>query len=124
MNLPWDDPNHDVLADIRKAYQDGWNKLGMSVPMKPSDPAYWMLSSPHTSTPTVFRKGCYICEDPEFAQMGMPLCKPCQEAGRGDGHSAADNPICDDCGHECHPECGCYPELMNNGNNSNDIWVV
>lgn len=95
--------------------------------MKPSDPAYWMLFGGHTSTPKVFRKGCYICEDPEFAQMGLSLCtpcKPCIEAGRGEGHTPADNPICDDCGHECHSNCGCYSELMTDGNNSNDVRIV
>jgi hypothetical protein len=68
---------------------------------QPDDPAYMLLKDGHTSTPKVYRSGCYICEDPEFAQMGLPLCHPCpacQEAGRGDGHIAADDIVCDDCG--------------------------
>jgi hypothetical protein len=73
--------------------------------MKPTDPAYWMLLDEYTTTPTIFKKGCYICEDPEFAQMGLPLCYPCKACG---GHVAADDPVCDDCEHECHPNCGHY----------------
>jgi hypothetical protein len=66
----------------------------MSVPMKPSDPAYWMLSDEHTTTPVIYREGCYICEDPEFAQMGMPLCYKCSKC---QGHVPADDTVCDDC---------------------------
>jgi hypothetical protein len=57
-----------------------------------------MLADPNIhSTTTVFKEGCYICEDPEFAQMGMPLCYACQFC---DGHVAADDVVCDDCGKE------------------------
>ena len=70
--------------------------------MKPSDPAYWMLTDGKTSTPTVHRAGCYICEDPEFSAMGLPLCKPCPDcsakAGEPAGHVPADDEECDDCG--------------------------
>lgn len=66
----------------------------MSVPMKPSDPAYWMLCDEFTTTPVVYREGCYICEDPEFAQMGLPLCRRCVCGG----HIPADHCVCDDCG--------------------------
>lgn len=68
---------------------------------QPHDPAYALLKDGHTTTPKVYRRGCYICEDPEFAQMGLPLCRPCpecQKAGRGDGHVAADDCVCDVCG--------------------------
>jgi hypothetical protein len=77
-----------------------------SVAARPQDPAFWMLLDGHTSTPVVYLKGCYICEDPEFAQMGMPLCRPCPEcvkAGRGQGHVAADDTTCDECGAEDGP---------------------
>jgi hypothetical protein len=67
----------------------------MSEKMKPDDPAYWMLSDEHTSTPTVHKEGCYICEDAEFAQMGLPLCYACKACG---GHVPADDPVCSDCG--------------------------
>lgn len=73
----------------------------MSKPMQPGDPAYWMLLDEHTSTPVVFREGCYICEDLEFAQMGLPLCRQCPQCvGReiGTGHVPADDDTCDDCG--------------------------
>ena len=71
-----------------------------SVPMKPSDPAYWMLKDDFVTIPTIFREGCYICEDPEFAQMGLPLCNPCGycKAEGNTGHVPADDEDCDDCG--------------------------
>ena len=64
----------------------------MSQKMKPNDPAYWMLSDGVTSTPTVYNDDCYICRDPEFAQMGLPLCYPCLACG---AHVPADDPVCD-----------------------------
>ena len=67
----------------------------MSVKMKPSDPAYWMLFDGVTSTPVVHKPGCYICEDPEFAQMGLPLCRECPYCK---GHVPADDTVCDNCG--------------------------
>jgi hypothetical protein len=78
--------------------------------MKTSDPAYWMLKDGHTSTPQVYRDGCYICEDPEFAQMGLPLCRPCPQCMRNAenegqmGHIAADDEVCDDCGYNLAEE--------------------
>jgi hypothetical protein len=71
----------------------------MSEKMKPSDPAYWMLSDDFTTTPVkgLYRDYCYICRDPEFAQMGLPLCYECPECK---GHVAADDTICDDCGYD------------------------
>ncbi len=69
----------------------------MSKPLPLDDPARWMLHDSHTSTKTVHRDGCYICDDPEFAQMGLPLCFPCSSCG---GHVAADDTWCDDCGHD------------------------
>jgi len=69
----------------------------MSTKMKPSDPAYWMLFDGVETTPIVHMKGCYICEDPEFAQMGLPLCRKCPFCG---GHVAADDSVCDGCGRD------------------------
>lgn len=63
----------------------------------PGDPAYALIANPNIhSTPNtdIFRSDCYICLDPEFALMGMPLCKPCEACG---GHVAADDTVCDDC---------------------------
>lgn len=70
---------------------------------QPDDPAFALLQDDFTTKPKVYRKGCYICEDPEFALMGLPLCRPCpkcQEEGRGDGHVAADDTQCDDCAYD------------------------
>lgn len=67
----------------------------MSVPMKPNDPCYFMLFDGVETTPVVHSQNCYICRDPEFAQMGLPLCRKCPVCG---GHVAADDTRCDDCG--------------------------
>jgi len=76
--------------------------LTQSTQMDVSDPAYFLLSDGRTSSSTIKRQGCYICEDPEFAQMGLPLCQPCaactQKAGSPAGHIPADDSVCDDCG--------------------------
>jgi hypothetical protein len=73
----------------------------MSIPLPPDDPAQILLQDDFTSTPCVNDDDCYICQDPEFAQMGLPLCRKCKEcekAGRGDGHVPADDTICTICG--------------------------
>ena len=67
----------------------------MSIKMKPGDPASWMLFDGVETTPVVYSPDCYICNDPEFAQMGLPLCRACPVCG---GHIAADDSRCDDCG--------------------------
>lgn len=75
----------------------------MSQPLKPSDPAYFLLErgrrDPSFRTPTpIFKKGCYICEDPEFSMMGLPVCKPCPVLVDGQpcgAHWAADDSVCD-----------------------------
>lgn len=74
----------------------------------PDDPAYWMLQKGRSdptwrSTPEVFEAGCYICEDPEYALMGLPLCKPCpmcQREGGSEGHVPADDTVCSVCGYD------------------------
>lgn len=68
--------------------------------MKPDDPAYWMLFDGVVSTPIVYDPNCYICNDPEFAQMGLPLCYACLVCC---GHVAADDCVCSN-GHE-QPTC-------------------
>lgn len=77
----------------------------MSVPLSPDDPCYPMLleglrDPSKRSTTTVYRQGCYICDDPEFALMGLPLCYPCKECG---AHVPADDSVCDN-GHDNQPE--------------------
>ena len=69
----------------------------MPVPMRRDDPSYWMMLDDFTTTPVVYRAGCYICEDAEFAQMGLPLCRKCPVC---DGHIPADDTICNDCGYD------------------------
>jgi len=69
----------------------------MSVKMKPGDPASWMLFDGVETTPVVYNANCYICNDPEFAQMGLPLCRKCPKCG---GHITADDTVCDDCGYD------------------------
>lgn len=73
----------------------------MSAPLKKDDPSYWMLLDDFTTTPVVHREGCYICEDPEFAQMGLPLCYKCPKC---EGHIAADDTVCDDCEYDIQDE--------------------
>ena len=65
----------------------------------PTDPAYSLLTDGYTSKPdpTIFRAGCYICTDPEFAQMGLPLCYKCPKCN---GHVPADDSVCSDCGED------------------------
>jgi hypothetical protein len=83
-------------------------EMGLGPRTRPSDPAYFLLADGHTTKPVVHDPLCYICNDPEFAQMGLPLCRPCphcREAGRGDGHVPADDTVCTECGHdECERE--------------------
>lgn len=68
----------------------------------PDDPAAWMLRDDFTSTPVsgLYRGDCYICRDPEFAQMGLPLCYECPLCR---GHVPADDTICTDCGEDAQP---------------------
>ena len=92
----------------------------MSVPMKPDDAAYWMLQRGQNEAwavatgqisedettwitkSTVFNSHCYICNDPEFALMGLPLCFPCPTLVDGvecGEHIAADDTVCE-AGHD------------------------
>lgn len=71
-----------------------------------TDPAYALLVDPNvfsTPDPDVYDEHCYICTDPEFAQMGMSLCRSCLiclREGRGAGHIPADDTECTACGAE------------------------
>lgn len=42
----------------------------------------------------VYKDDCYICNDPDIARYGLPMCYPCRFCG---GHVAADAGICDVC---------------------------
>jgi hypothetical protein len=90
---------NEVCYWCGKACQGMCLNLGTSTQMSPSNPAYFMLSDGVTSTPTVHSDSCYICGDPEFAQMGLPLCNACLACG---GHVAADDTECDDCGADAY----------------------
>lgn len=65
--------------------------------MHPGDPAWSLMTDDFTSSPVpgIYRQNCYICRDPEFAQMGLPLCSKCDACG---GHVPADDITCTDCG--------------------------
>ena len=66
---------------------------------QPDDPAMALLNDPNVySVPndSIYNEGCYICVDPEFAAMGLPLCYPCDACG---SHVPADDVECD------NPEC-------------------
>ena len=79
----------------------------MSVPLPPGDPARRLLKYDEFGcridqiSTTVYRDGCYICEDPEFAQLGLPFCYPCRFCG---GHCQADDSVCDDCDKDQTPD--------------------
>ena len=71
---------------------------------QPEDPAQVLLQNPDIySVPNddIFDPSCYICVDPEFAAMGLPLCYPCPKCG---GHIAADDGDCGACGYSGHEE--------------------
>lgn len=61
----------------------------------PLDHAYDLLLDDFTTTSAVYDPDCYICADPEFAQMGLPLCYECDNCN---GHVPADDSICTNCG--------------------------
>jgi len=124
-----------LREDAENRYQDGdLGALRHSTAHRPHDPAFALLLDGFTTTPVVHQDGCYICEDPEYAQMGLPLCRPCPECKRkqeicrvcdgkggtphtgpcsdclgtgllgGLGHIPADDTICTSCGYEDGPE--------------------
>lgn len=87
--------------------------LTSSQQMKSDDPAYFMLKDGHATSANVYDPKCYICKDPEFAQMGLPLCQPCQKcsaieiqggAPPSKGHIPADDTVCTVCGHDLFSE--------------------
>ena len=91
-----------VHAQPERAAESG---EAMSQPIPLTDPCYFMLAEGmHDETKRSVqrgpkRAGCYICEDPEYALMGLPLCTACPKCG---GHVAADDTCCDDCGRDSY----------------------
>lgn len=80
----------------------GVNHVNGPKQMIPEDPAYFLLSSGHTTPKTAHSDRCYICRDPEYAQMGLPLCTYCgtctAKEGQSAGHIPADDVECSVCG--------------------------
>ena len=94
----------DVLAgiedpDLMSEVYNGWVQ-GNYTPMPSDDSAQFLIDMPYHSTPTIYSDSCYICNDPEFAMMGMPLCFACPECN---GHIAADDPDCE-CGYSAYED--------------------
>jgi hypothetical protein len=87
------DPHRRVLSPEEEL------RYAEETTMPSDDPAYWMLFDGVESVPEkgIYRETCYICRDPDFARMGMPLCYACSKCG---GHVAADDSVCDDCGYD------------------------
>lgn len=57
----------------------------------------------------VYDEHCYICRDPDYARMGMPLCYACpkctlQNDGVPSGHVAADDTVCTVCGYDMYDD--------------------
>jgi hypothetical protein len=135
---PYDDLTDEQRQLIAGLREDAANRaadgdrgaLAHSMAHRPHDPAFELLTDNFYTVPAVHRDGCYICEDPEFAAMGLPLCTACPACVRrqetcgackgtggypdktpcsdclatgilgGLGHIPADDDVCDDCEYE------------------------
>lgn len=92
------------LDEVARNQEQSWSSiLGAPPPLPLDDPAQILLQDDFYSIPKegVYDENCFICTDPEFALMGLPLCRSCsacQESGNGEGHVAADDTICTVCG--------------------------
>jgi hypothetical protein len=89
------------LAEV-VALEDAWRATeGLTPCTKPHDLAHQLLLDGKTSSTNVYDANCYICRDPEFSEMGLPLCRECpdcKEHERGLGHVPADEDECTVCG--------------------------
>ena len=109
--FPFDREPYPV-EDLSPEQQEMLGRLGAeahaagnaSVALNPSDPAFFMLLDKFVSHPVVHDQRCYICRDPEFAQMGMPLCTPCpaclrrqETCGACEGQGGVNGEPCSDC---------------------------
>lgn len=79
---PAEDLPEQTQERLRQLAEGAHDAGNASVAANPSDPAFWMLLDGHESIPVVHLDSCYICRDPEFAAMGMPLCSPCPQCVR------------------------------------------
>lgn len=106
-------PKYDVENGLKlDQYGNGERVPSSPNPLKSDDPAYWMLKRGQDiqngsiddpdwiTTTTVYNQNCYICKDPEFSLMGLPLCYPCSTCG---AHTPADSSMCDN-GHSQESE--------------------
>lgn len=64
-----------------------------------------LYNDDYTSSTTVYSDTCYICRDPDFARMGLPLCYECPKCksdsdGKILGHIPADDTQCTVCGYD------------------------
>jgi hypothetical protein len=102
------DPDNPEQQEMLGRLAAGAHAAGnASVAANPGDPAFWMLLDGHVSIPVVHDDNCYICRDPEYAQMGLTLCyvcPACLRADRGMGHIPADDTACTECGEEHGPQ--------------------
>jgi hypothetical protein len=83
------------MTEIRK-FQDAVAK-SMGFEFDPDDAfgGLPVLPKHERALPGALSDTCYICRDPDFAARGLPLCRACPAC---DGHVAADDSVCDDCG--------------------------
>jgi len=79
-------PVHDEIAQALGGFRfDADDPFGGLPVIAPEDRA----------EPGACSSTCYICQDPDFAARGLPLCRACPACG---GHVAADMSVCDGCG--------------------------
>ena len=98
--------NDDMTPLQRRTLKMGIDALGIENPdtngpehLTPMERV--LYNDGYTSSTRVYDENCYICRDPDFARMGLPLCRECddcKENGRGLGHVAADDTECTVCG--------------------------
>jgi len=93
----------DHLDDVAQRQESSWSSIpGAPPPLPADDPAQCLLQDDFYTIPVegVYDSNCFICTDPEFALMGLPLCRSCpscESAGRGKGHIPADDCVCTVC---------------------------
>lgn len=118
------DPSTAETEDFQMAGRwvpEYYEKNGIRLTVtQPEDPAMFLLKNPNIfsvkQNGVLDKDDCYICLDPEFAQMGLPLCYPCprceaDETLTHSGHVPADDTICTECGFDAY---AAYMESLEN----------
>lgn len=107
-------PMPDMTPFQKRMTEIGVDSLGITDPdfsspvhLTPMERA--LYNDSYTSSTTVHDDKCYICNDPDFARMGLPLCRECPECkekseGKVLGHIAADDSECTVCGYDEYEE--------------------